>query len=194
MSGTSETAQLKQNVEEQLNRLLKQLAEIDEGYEDGELDEEEYDEMREETLEQLAEFQETLSSLMEGDMSLVDDLSAMKLAIQAAVSQAFQTPEVIELFAKKQPDALRAKYEELETQLQLGKLTEASFNAKKLEMLAAILNLGGALTDGEKAYLQKNMNETLAQFQNAATNLSASANKDLLSGAASDIARASGQS
>ena len=150
--------------------------------------------MREETLEQLAEFQETLSSLMEGDMSLVDDLSAMKLAIQAAVSQAFQTPEVIELFAKKQPDALRAKYEELETQLQLGKLTEASFNAKKLEMLAAILNLGGALTDGEKAYLQKNMNETLAQFQNAATNLSASANKDLLSGAASDIARASGQS
>lgn len=30
-------------------------------------------------------------------------------AIQAAISQAFQTPEVIRLFAKKQPDQLRTK-------------------------------------------------------------------------------------
>merc|ERR1712065_133856 len=100
---SDETKKLRENVEGQLNRLLKQMGEIDEGFEDGELDEEEYDEMREETLEQMAEFQETLTSLMEGNMSLVDGLAAMKLAIQAAVSQAFQTPEVIELFAKKQP-------------------------------------------------------------------------------------------
>merc|ERR1711916_196407 len=129
---SDETKKLRENVEGQLNRLLKQLSEIDEGFEDGELDEEEYDEMREETLEQMAEFQETLTSLMEGNMSLVDELAAMKLAIQAAVSQAFQTPEVIELFAKKQPDALRQKYEELETALHLGKLSETSFKAPKL--------------------------------------------------------------
>merc|ERR1712065_45752 len=190
---SDETKKLRENVEGQLNRLLKQMGEIDEGFEDGELDEEEYGEMREETLEQMAEFQETLTSLMEGNMSLVDELAAMKLAIQAAVSQAFQTPEVIELFAKKQPDALRQKYEELETALHLGKLSETSFKARKLELLAALQNLGAPLTESEKAYLEANMNESLAQFQSAATSLSDSAHKDVLSRATSDIARASGQ-
>jgi hypothetical protein len=42
-------------------------------------------------------------------MTLIDSLNSMQLAIQAAISSAFKTPEVIRLFAKKQPDQLRIR-------------------------------------------------------------------------------------
>ena len=89
------------------------------------LDPEEYEETKKETLDQLEEFSQSLSRIVSGNMTLIDDFSAMQLvclfivlffysngyfrAIQAAISQAFQTPEVIRLFAKKQPDQLRTK-------------------------------------------------------------------------------------
>uniref|UniRef100_A0AAY4C569 Leucine zipper and CTNNBIP1 domain containing n=1 Tax=Denticeps clupeoides TaxID=299321 RepID=A0AAY4C569_9TELE len=71
----------------------------------------EYEETKSETLEQLSEFNESLASfqrtwLMSGNMTLVDDLGGIQLvilSIQAAIIQAFKTPEVISLFAKKQP-------------------------------------------------------------------------------------------
>ena len=44
-----------------------------------ELDEEEYDEMKSDTLEQLKEFQASLAKMADGNMTLVDDISAMQL-------------------------------------------------------------------------------------------------------------------
>lgn len=130
-----------------------------------ELDDEEYEETKKETLEQLSEFNESLKKLMSGNMTLVDELGGMQLvrhwntqntksiclkvgneekelvlqrehffvgycwgcasdtyifillilcqAIQAAISQAFKTPEVIRLFAKKQPGQLRTRLAEV---------------------------------------------------------------------------------
>ena len=46
-------------------------------------------------------------------MTLVSELGGMRLAIQGAISEAFKTPEVIKMFAKKQPAQLRMKYEQL---------------------------------------------------------------------------------
>ncbi len=43
------------------------------------LDSEEYEETKRETLEQLEEFSQSLSKLMSGDMTLVDELGAMQL-------------------------------------------------------------------------------------------------------------------
>ncbi len=107
-------------------------------------------------MDQLNEFQVSLSKLAKGNMSLVDDIGAMQLvsgdvltnnhlnfspllrcnyfirdptqlsrthpfcalsfgclspskAIQAAVSQAFKTPEVIRMFAKREPGQLRER-------------------------------------------------------------------------------------
>lgn len=119
-----------------------------------ELDDEEYEETKKETLEQLSEFNDSLKKIMTGDMTLVDELSGMQLvrtigwrmlrlneeitgsypvetvicwnvnlfwylyclqAIQAAISQAFKTPEVIRLFAKKQPGQLRTRLAEVWT-------------------------------------------------------------------------------
>lgn len=43
------------------------------------LDEEEYEETKKETLEQLEEFNDSLKKIMTGDMTLVDELSGMQL-------------------------------------------------------------------------------------------------------------------
>jgi hypothetical protein len=74
---------------------------------------EEYEETKNETLEQLKELNESLSKLKEGNLSLVNDLNGIQLAIQAAISNAFQTPEVIQMFAKKQQPQLRVKLAEV---------------------------------------------------------------------------------
>ncbi|XP_023071066.1 protein LZIC [Piliocolobus tephrosceles] len=109
--GKTETSKLKQNLEEQLDRLMQQLQDLEECRE--ELDTDEYEETKKETLEQLSEFNDSLKKIMSGNMTLIDELSGMQLAIQAAISQAFKTPEVIRLFAKKQPGQLRTRLAEL---------------------------------------------------------------------------------
>nr|XP_045005010.1 protein LZIC [Jaculus jaculus] len=78
-----------------------------------ELDTDEYEETKKETLEQLSEFNDSLKKIMSGNMTLVDELSEMQLAIQTTISQAFKTPEVIRLFAEKQPSQLRTNLAEL---------------------------------------------------------------------------------
>ena len=44
-----------------------------------------------------------------GDITLMDELGSMKLAIRAAISEAFKTPEVIRMFASRRPGDLRQK-------------------------------------------------------------------------------------
>ena len=83
--GESETQKLKAQLQSQLERLLDQLQDLENSKE--ELDEEEYSDMREDTLEQVEEFQASLTKLSSGDLGLVDSLSAMQLAIQGAISQ-----------------------------------------------------------------------------------------------------------
>ncbi|KTF79140.1 hypothetical protein cypCar_00026532 [Cyprinus carpio] len=75
--GASETSKLRQNMDEQLDRLMQQLQDLEECRE--ELEEEEYEETKKETLEQLSEFNETLKKLISGNMTLVDELGGMQL-------------------------------------------------------------------------------------------------------------------
>lgn len=74
---------------------------------------EEYTETKQESLEQLKELNASLSKLKEGNLSLIDEVNSIQLAIQAAISQAFQTPEVIRMFAKKQQPELRQRLAEV---------------------------------------------------------------------------------
>lgn len=74
---------------------------------------EEYNETKQETLDQLKELNASLSKLKEGNLSLIDEVNSIQLAIQAAISQAFQTPEVIQMFAKKQQPQLRQRLAEV---------------------------------------------------------------------------------
>ena len=98
-------------------------------------------------------------------MTLVDTLSGMKLAIQAAVSQAFKTPEVIKLFALAQPAQLRHKLEQVQRDKRLGKLAKQVAEEQELEVLAALRRLGDPLSAEEQAFLQSNMTAAMAAFE-----------------------------
>ena len=71
--GASETEALVVSVQQQLERLTAQLADCEELRE--ELDDDEYEETRADTLAQMKEFQVSLSKMMSGDVTLVDKVS-----------------------------------------------------------------------------------------------------------------------
>ncbi len=102
----------------------------------------EYEETKVETLEQLREFQAFLERSLTGDMTLVDEFGSAQLAIQAAVSEAFKTPEVIRMFAQKQPDQLRLRLAALQRDVKMKKLAKDSFNRQAVEILVALKKLG----------------------------------------------------
>jgi hypothetical protein len=125
----------------------------------------EYASQREATLQQLAEFNASLTRLMAGDVTLVDALGAMKLAVHAAVSQAFRTPEVIKLFALAQPAGLRQRLAGLQRDKKLGKISKAAATAQALEILSALRKLGDTLSEDESFFLSEHMTESLAAFE-----------------------------
>ncbi|KAM4646554.1 protein LZIC isoform 1-T4 [Amazona ochrocephala] len=167
--GATETSKLKQNLEEQLDRLMQQLQDLDECRE--ELDADEYEETKKETLEQLSEINDSLKKIMSGDMTLVDELSGMQLAIQAAISQAFKTPEVIRMFAKKQPRQLRTRLAEMDRDLMVGKLGRDLYTQQKVEILTALRKLGEKLTPDDETFLSANAGAALSQFEKVSTDL-----------------------
>lgn len=160
--GENENKQLKQQLEDQLDRLVQQLADLEECK--GELDPEEYEEVQKETVEQLKEFQASLSRMSAGDMTLVNNLNAMQLAIRAAISEAFKTPEVIQMFAKKQPDQLREKLGQIERDYKIGKESNESYTQQKVEILSALKNLGETLAAQEENFLECHASSLLKDF------------------------------
>jgi hypothetical protein len=172
--GQAETEKLKQNVQEQLNRLITQLQDLDEFR--SELDDDEYEETRVDTVSEMKvggavpctpsarpiawrtveshpvpcvpssscsivlvyigrrcccpqEFDAQLKKLMEGNVSLVDSLGSARLALHAAFSQAFKNKEVIQMFAKREPAALRTKLQGLSADRKLGRVSEDAYKS-----------------------------------------------------------------
>uniref|UniRef100_UPI00358F4660 protein LZIC n=1 Tax=Myxine glutinosa TaxID=7769 RepID=UPI00358F4660 len=159
MSRVGESERLQKNLEEQLERLVQQLRDLEESRD--ELGDE-YEAARRDTLEQLEEFGCSLRRLATGDVTLETELGAMRLAIQAAVSEAFHTPEVIRLFAKQQPRDLRTRLARLERD---GKPGAPEVVRQKAEILAALRGLGETLSSREEEFLLANASSALSQFE-----------------------------
>ncbi|KAN0038837.1 hypothetical protein ACTA71_001029 [Dictyostelium dimigraforme] len=187
--GKTETNKLKVNIEEQLNRLLTQLQDIEELKED--ISQEEYDETKKDTLEQMKEFEQSLKKMMSGDMTLVSELGGVQLAIQAAVSQAFKTPEVIKLFAKKDQNSLRTKLGSIQRDVQLGKISKDAYIDQSVEILAALKKLDFVLSPEEEAFLEKHKSRSMSEFEKVSSNIGQGTKENILSSAASQIKNAS---
>ncbi|XP_064476489.1 protein LZIC-like [Ornithodoros turicata] len=175
--GQLETSKLKQQLEGQLDRLMTQLSDLEECK--AELDDDEYTETKSDTLDQLREFHDYLKKITSGDMTLVDDLSGMQIAIQAAISEAFKTPEVIRMFAKKQPDQLRERLSQLERDFKIGKLSQEELVPQKLEILAALKKLKTSLLPGEDDFLRRHASKSLLDFDDVSEEESANADRVL---------------
>ncbi|KAK0393102.1 hypothetical protein QR680_000055 [Steinernema hermaphroditum] len=96
----------------------------------------------------------TLERIQSGDMSVFDQITTTRLAIRAAVSQAFKTPEIIMLFVKKEPPVLRLKLENLESDFRLKRVDEDVYKERKYEILLALQKLGDELRSEEDQFLR----------------------------------------
>lgn len=83
--GASETSKLRTNIEDQLNRLLAQLQDLETLRAD--IDEDEYDSVKKDTLDQLKEFEVSLKKMMAGDMTLVSELGGVQLVCNTTVRE-----------------------------------------------------------------------------------------------------------
>jgi hypothetical protein len=90
-------------------------------------------------------------------MTLVDEFGAAQLAIQAAVSEAFHTPEVIRLFAQKQPTELRQRLHHVLRDMKLrhssGAGLLADLQREAGEILIALKRLNVPFTEQEEQLL-----------------------------------------
>ena len=111
-AGSRDDARFREQIESQMSRLMQQINDLEEFKADLEADE--YEETLGETRAQLVEFKEALDKITEGDVTLMDALGRMRQAIQAAISDAFKTPEVAAMFAKKEPGQLRQRLQQLQ--------------------------------------------------------------------------------
>lgn len=85
-------------------------------------------------MDQLKELNNSLSKLVNGDISLVSELGAVQLATQAAISQAFKTPEVIRLFGRREPKQLRDRLQSLDQEVKLNRLTSDARDRQKVSV------------------------------------------------------------
>ncbi|XP_003692395.1 protein LZIC-like [Apis florea] len=153
--GKLETEKLKKNLEAQLDRLIQQLEDIEENR--NLLDAAAYEEAMQLTKEDLQEFNESLQRLISGDTTLIDQLGAIQLAIQAAISEAFKTPAVIRMFGKRETSQLRNRLSQIEHDMKLGKITKEVCDLQRAEVLNALRQLGEKLEPQELQLLEKLM-------------------------------------
>ncbi|OQV13872.1 putative Protein LZIC [Hypsibius exemplaris] len=156
------SAKLRQNLRDQLDRCLEQLSDLQKAKD--EMETEDYEEQYKDTLEQLKELDDSLTKMKSGNLSLLDDISAMQLAISAAISKAFSTPEILSLFAARQPDQLRERLAMVERDRKINKMTEDKFTQAKTEILSALIKLRATLTPEEQHFLHQNASQNLAHF------------------------------
>lgn len=187
-SSQSIDPQLRQNIEDQLERLLSQLEDI-EGLKE-ELSAEEYEKEKrarphtlpsallrraqsctargctsQDTKAQLSEFQESLKQMTAGNITLESEFDAARQAISAAISEAFRTPEVIRMFARKEPAQLRRRLTEIDRDVKLGKLDFAAVSSQAAEILIALKKLGEKIEPKEEAFLTQHMTASMADFE-----------------------------
>jgi len=117
-----------------------------------ELPEDELDAVKEETLEQIQEFGETINRLQKGDLTLNNKFHELKLALREAIGSAFNTHEMIKMFGAQDEVIQLIKLEE---EFKLKKLDQATFIQKKVKMLQTLQEKGGKLSDENISFLKE---------------------------------------
>lgn len=74
---SKQTDQLRQNIQSQIDRLVKQLEDLEE--EKADLSKDEYEEMRNETLAEMEVFRSQMVKMLSGDMSLITEFQGAQM-------------------------------------------------------------------------------------------------------------------
>jgi len=153
------------------------------------LEPEEYEETKADTLKELEAFEASLKEMAAGKQDLVDDFSRMQLAIRATIKKAFKTPAVIKMFAQKHPSKLRNRLSNLERDYALKKIDKAFFEESAAEILVALKKLNEKLTPAEEAILSSDA-KLKSMFKNADITLGTSSAASIMNAASQEISSA----
>eukprot|EP01135_Chromosphaera_perkinsii_P008711 Nk52_evm44s1444 gene=Nk52_evmTU44s1444 len=157
----------------QLERLLLQMADLKEALEEGDITQEEYEESKQDTLEQLELFQNNINALLEDGQGAKgaqggeadrrgsqDGLARTRLATRAVIGEKFRTHQVLKMFAGKETEQLRVRFQSIQEQHRLDRDRAAPEKQQKyiaggLEIIIALRALGESLNEDEEAFVQK---------------------------------------
>lgn len=164
-------------MEDQLKRLLTQLQDLDELKDD--MEEDEYTTSRQvsmtvcvevriyltvmmnfsvsacqETIDQLRQFEASLDKMSAGNISLVDSIGSVQLAIQAAIRSS-TSPDILNMFLRKENAALRTRLAGLDSDRILGRISQDSYNSQATEIVKMLEKLGEPLNPKEQELLKK---------------------------------------
>ena len=151
--GDVETNQLRANIENQLNRLVTQLQDIEDMK--SEMDSvEEYESSKKETLDQMREFEASLQKMAAGNISLIDEINSLQLKLQQTISNAVKSQaNVSHLFDKSNSKALRGRLVTIEAEYRNKRISAAAFKAECVDILS-LLEKEDKLTSREMELLK----------------------------------------
>lgn len=144
----------------------------------------EYDLMKEETVDQIKEFTETLDRMNKGDVSLNNKFSQMKKvlnfkyfdvstiykyyffkAIRTAIATAFNTTETIKMFGDQNVTELEMQLLALDQEFRLKKITIEQYEFKKVDLLTKLQNIGYCLAEQDKLFFEKRQDRLYQQME-----------------------------
>jgi hypothetical protein len=118
------------NIKQQTKRLLDQLNELEELK--AEISEEEYQQMKKDTLEELKTFQKSLEDNQNGELSLDSEIEKTKAELMNAIRKNLNTEEARKTFLAVEIANLRNRITMMENSYQMKKLSEADFVNRKV--------------------------------------------------------------
>lgn len=124
------------NLQDQVERLVEQLKDLEECRND--LTPDEYTSMREDTVEQIKEFTGTLDRMTKGDITLNNTFSTMRAAIRKAIASSFNTVEIIKMFGDQNTSDLEKQLLDLHENHKLKKINAEDYEKKENYHIAGI--------------------------------------------------------
>jgi hypothetical protein len=106
-----------------------------------------------ETIDQLKEFETSLQRHVSGNVTLVDSIGNAQLAIQAAIRSS-TSPEILNMFLKKENGALRTRLASLDSDYKLARISQDSYQTQTIEILVLLEKLKEPLSPTELEMLK----------------------------------------
>jgi hypothetical protein len=99
------------------------------------MDNQEYNELKSEFLDQSKEFSEALERINQGDLTVNTKLSVLKHELRSAIASAYNTSEIIKIFGYKLEDELEKQLNSLNEDFKLKKIGIEEMHVRKVDIL-----------------------------------------------------------
>lgn len=144
--------------------------------------------MKEETVDQIKEFTETLDRMHKGDVSLNNKFSEMRKvfvyssmmrvgifcafltlmflqSIRQAIATAFNTTETIKLFSDHSVGETESRLVALNQEMHLKKISAEQFEREKIQLLTKLLAEGQCLSEADRLFFETRQDRLLQQME-----------------------------